>query len=379
MRLPIRSLVLATLLCALPALAQAQNCNQPAADAIAQIRLPGHPFSAIPTADGCTIFVSLPPTGPAETTQLAVLTRSGGKVSLARTIPASDQITGMALSPDGRTLAAADDRGVTLFDVAALIAGAKDVVLARAVDGPNSQAVYAAFSPNGRLLAISDEAARAVTLYDFAAFAGGKPLRAIGKVPLGYGPTGLTFSRDSARLYVAVQVAAMPGAECPDETGQGRPHAAGQLVVIDAARAAVEPASAVLAAMPAGCNPVRVALSPDGTRAYVTMRGSNAVGVFDTARLVADRTRAAAGLIKVGKSPVGVTATDKLLFVTNSDRFGGGQSQTVSVIDLADPARVRSIQAGGFPRELKLTADLRTLLITNFDSGVLELVDLARL
>jgi DNA-binding beta-propeller fold protein YncE len=361
------------------ALAQPADCNQPAAEAIYQVRLSGHPFSAIPTADGCAIFVSLTAARPGDSSQIAVLARAGGKITVARTIAAAGQITGMALSPDGRVLAAADDAGVTLFDTQRLIQGAADAVLARGADGAGSGAVYAAFSPDGRFLAISDEQARAITLYDFAAFTKGKPLKAFGRIPVGYGPTGLVFSPDSKRLYAAVQVAAAPGAQCPDEAGRGQPHAGGELVVIDAGRAASSPGRAVLAEIPAGCNPVRVALSPSGDRAYVSIRGSNAVASFDTARLVAERDRAATALFKVGKSPVGVTATDKLVFVTNSDRFGSGQSQTVSAIDTADPTRIRSIPAAGFPRELKLTADFRTLLITNFDSGVVELVDLARL
>jgi DNA-binding beta-propeller fold protein YncE len=361
------------------ALAQPADCNRPTPDAIAKVRLPGHPFSAIPTANGCTIFVSLTPTMPGEKAQVAVLARSAGRVSLVRTVAGADQLIGMALSPDERVLAAADDQGVTLFDTARLIRGAADIVLAKAADGPSSGAAYVAFSPNGRLLVVSDEQARAVTVYDFAAFSRGEPLKAIGKVPVDYGPSGLAFSPDSRRLYVTVQVAAVPGTECQAESAKDHPHASGQLVVVDADRAAVNPAAAVLAAVQSGCNPVRVAVSPGGDRAYVTMRGSNAVGVFDTTRLVGDGSRAATGLFKVGESPVGVIATDKLVFATNSDRFGDGRSASISVMDLANPTHAITIPSAGFPRELKLTADLKTLLITNYTSQELELVDLARL
>jgi DNA-binding beta-propeller fold protein YncE len=38
-----------------------------------------------------------------------------------------------------------------------------------------------------------------------------------------------------------------------------------------------------------------------------------------------------------------------------------------------------TIPAGTFPRELRVTEDGRTLLVTNFNSSTLELVDLARL
>ena len=369
---------LCALLGAHAAFAQPADCNQPAVAAISQVALPGHPFSAIPTADGCTLFVSLTPTQAGETSKLAVLSRRNGQVSLVRTVPAGFQATGMALSPDGRMLAVADNHGVLLFDTARLIGGA-DALVAMAEDGANADAVYTAFSADGRLLAVSDEGAQAVTIYDFAAFTAGQSLKAIGKVHTGYGPTGLTFSPDSKRLYVVVQIAAAPGAQCAFEGGQGASHAPGLLTVIDASRAATDPARAVLAEIPAGCNPVRVAVSPKGDRAYVSMRGGDSLGVFDTAKLLSDRAHAALAVLKVGKSPVGLVASDKMVFVTNSDRFGGNDTQSVYAIDPGNLAHAKSIPAGGFPRELKLTADGATLLVTNFTTSGLELVDLARL
>jgi hypothetical protein len=71
--------------------------------------------------------------------------------------------------------------------------------------------------------------------------------------------------------------------------------------------------------------------------------------------------------------------------VTISDRFGGDPdaSQILSVIDprLMDrgaAAVVGSIPAGSFPRELWLMPDGSTLLVTNYTSRTLQLVDLER-
>jgi len=100
--------------------------------------------------------------------------------------------------------------------------------------------------------------------------------------------------------------------------------------------------------------------------------------MFETATLLSSRGHALAGIFKVGKAPVGLTADAGRVFVANSDRFGGGQSQTVYAIDPSDPGHAKSIPVGGFPRELKLTADGKTLLVTNFGSNTLELVDLER-
>jgi DNA-binding beta-propeller fold protein YncE len=73
-------------------------------------------------------------------------------------------------------------------------------------------------------------------------------------------------------------------------------------------------------------------------------------------------------------------ATKGNIFVTNSNRFSAGSDQNVAVLDAQNPlASQIVIPAGEFPRELKVTADENTLLITNFASQSLELVDLTRI
>jgi DNA-binding beta-propeller fold protein YncE len=370
MRLVIRLFALAGALCSLPAVARAQDCNQPAAEVVTQVPVPGRPFAAIPTADGCTLFVSLTDN---KASQVAVLARRGGKVTPVAVVPLTGQATGMALSPDGKRLAVADGRGLTLLDASKMIQGAGDAVITTGDDGADSEAVYVAISPDSRLAAVSDESARRITVYDISAAQPGQPLKASARIPVANGPTGLAFSPDGQRLYAAVQIGNAVDSSCPPEGGRGGPHAQGVLTVIDVKR------TRVLAEVPAGCNPVRVVLSDDGQRAYVSARGSNALATFDTARLLTDRTHAMLGGFRVGTAPVGVAAARGRVFVTNSDRFGGGQTQTVAVIDPSGEAPPLNIPAGGFPRELRVTADQKTLLITNFGSGTVELVDLDRL
>lgn len=340
------------------------DCNKPAADAVMQVPLSGHPFSAIPTPDGCTLFVSL----TAQHSRIAVLTRNDGQVQLAHEVAVPGLVTGMALSPDGRTLAAANGAGVLLFDAARLAAGDEKALVASADDGPQAASIYAAFSPDGHFLFVANERSASLTLYDL----GGGALKAIGPVPTGGAPVGLVFSADGKRLYSTSEVGPRGwDAKC---TSEGPPHPEGLLLMFDVAKAAADPRSAMVGGVPAGCNAVRVALSPDGATAYVTARGANALLAFDAARLALKAT------VAVGKSPVGVAAAGDKVFVTNSDRFGGGGNQSVSVLGAANLSGPQgSIPAGGFPRELKVTADGKTLLVTNYASGSLELADLARL
>ena len=131
-----------------------------------------------------------------------------------------------------------------------------------------------------------------------------------------------------------------------------------------------------------------MAMSPDGGRIYVTARNSNAVQVFDTAKLVSDPDHSRVGISPAGEAPVPVAVIDggKKVVAGNSNRFAGGNApQTLSVLDAAkmeqaEPdATLGAIPAGAFPRELSLSADGHTLFLTNALSSSLQIIDVDRL
>lgn len=110
----------------------------------------------------------------------------------------------------------------------------------------------------------------------------------------------------------------------------------GAVVVVDVARAATDPAHAVVARVPAGCSPVRLAMSPGGERIYVTARNSNAVLAFDTSKLVSGREHAKLAAVPVGPAPVPVAVIDggRKVVAGNSNRFAGPKEpQTLTVLD----------------------------------------------
>jgi YVTN family beta-propeller protein len=88
-----------------------------------------------------------------------------------------------------------------------------------------------------------------------------------------------------------------------------------------------------------GVDPVGVAVTPDGKRAYVTNHGSSDVSVIDTA------ANALVATVAVRTAPVGVatTADGKHVYVANS---GSG---TVSVIDTSTNKVVAEVTAGKEP------------------------------
>lgn len=412
--------------------AKAAACNEPAPEAITFVDVPGRPFTPIPTKDGCWIFVSLtagtpgsPPglildlsfraivsalTGgtPRSPAGIAVLRRAGGKVSLTRAIPVDGYPTGMVLTHDGKLLIAAADDRLVFVDTGRMISGENGAVLG-SLRGPEFHGdlhgfpvktpgtVYVNVTSDDRFLFASDEYASRITVINLekARSSGFKPDSIAGTIPTGGLPIAVTLSPDEKYLYTTSESAATEWGwplECKPE-GQDPVQAKpmfpqGAVVVVDVARAKTDPANCVIAKVPAGCSPVRLELSPRGETAYVTARNSNALLAFDTGKLVRDFEHALIGKVPVGPSPVGVAVFDegKKVVVTNSNRFAGRpfDKQSLTVIDAMKvsngPAAVLgTIRAGGFPRELRVTVDGRTLLVSNFSSNMLELVDLARL
>jgi DNA-binding beta-propeller fold protein YncE len=210
---------------------------------------------------------------------------------------------------------------------------------------------------------------------------------------VGRAPIALTFSPDVRWLFTTSQVAlkewGWPVA-CKREgrsTVSGLVNPEGAVIVIDVARAKSDPAHAVAGRVPAGCSPVRMAISPSGDRIYVTARNSNAVVAFETDKLISDPAHSRLGMAPVGSAPVPIALVGdgKTVVAGNSNRFAGGNSaQSLTLLDAAkirghEDAAIGSVPAGAFPRELRVSTDGRTLYLTNFGSNSLQVMDVGRL
>jgi DNA-binding beta-propeller fold protein YncE len=393
-------LTLLLFLIAPPASAQAIDCNQPAHEAVTWIDLPGQAFQALPSADGCWIFVSLPVgdsnADDASTARVGVFRRSAGDISLVRTVPVGGNTTGMVLTHDARLLVVADGRRVAFIDVARATSGDGNALLGYWDDGtPDAGRVYVNVTADDNYLFVSNENARTISVLNLAKAraSGFKSGALIGRIPVGNGPVALTLSPDERYLY-STMLNMPPGADWPAECSRewlrepAPPVAQGALFVIDVARARTQPEKSVVARVPAGCTPVRVALSPKGNVAYVSVRGANTLLAFDTSKLVSDPTRALLGRVPTGPNPIGVAVVDggQRVIVTNSNRFGAAadEAQSLLVVDAAKvsggkAAVLGSIPAGALPREMRVTADGRTLLVVNTLSRKLQVIDIARM
>lgn len=327
---------------------------------------------------------------------VAVVSRVDGEPSLTSVTRVEGSPYGMVLTHDGELLIVASDDRVAFINTARLIAGSAEPILGYLNDAPLAGRIYANVTPDDRWLFLSDESTRSISVVDLvkaraSGFAAGAVM---GQIPVGRAPIALTFSADHRFLYTTSQVAPSgfgwpsvcraPGSDAAREESN---YAEGAILVVDVSRATHDPVNAVVGAVAAGCNPVRLVTSPGGDVAYVSARTDNVILVFDTRKLLSDAAHALIGRVPVGDAPVGLAVLNggTRLAVTNSNRFGDSNAtQSLTVIDAqrvtsGQAAVLGTVPAGIFPRELRVTPDQRTLLLTNFGSKNLAVLDVARL
>lgn len=138
----------------------------------------------------------------------------------------------------------------------------------------------------------------------------------------------------------------------------------GKVWVIDTGSAAV-----VGQPIGSGSGAGAIAISPDGTRAYVANNGANRVFVIDTA------TNSIVGNpISVGSSPLGLALSPdgSRLYVPNYNE------ESVGVVDTATGALVGSpIAVGKEPEGVALTPDGSRAYVTNTGAGSVSVIDTA--
>jgi serine/threonine-protein kinase len=121
------------------------------------------------------------------------------------------------------------------------------------------------------------------------------------------------------------------------------------------------------ATIPVGTYPVRVAVVPDGRRAYISNAGAGTVSVIDTTSNTVTAT------IPVGAGPNGVAVAPdgRHAYTVN---FG---PNSVSVIDLATNTVTATVPVGGGPYGVAVLPDGRYAYIASRSSNAVSVIDLA--
>jgi DNA-binding beta-propeller fold protein YncE len=372
------------------------HCDTPARDIITHVAVDGNPFSPIPSADGCYVFVTLAhPTRNSEG-GVAVISRANGKVSVLGKFPLRDSPTGAVLTHDGQILIVTTGNGIEFLSAPNLISGHGGPELGYIGTGQLVGTIFANVTHDDQLLFVSAENSHAIIVIDLpkARGTGFHTNSIIGTIPTGAAPIALTFSSDETFLFTSSQVAPpdfnWPVACAPEAQNAATSpvnHPQGAIIAVNVKQAAVDPAHSIVSAVPAGCNPVRLALSADGNTVYTTVRGDNVLLAFNAMNIITDTVHARIARVGVGTSPVGIAIFDNgnRIVVTNSNRFGqdANKPQYLTVLDATrlasgDAAVLGTIPAGAFPRELRTTDDGKTLLVSNFLSKTVDVIDLTR-
>jgi YVTN family beta-propeller protein len=272
---------------------------------------------------------------------------------IVATLPLGKRPRGIHASPDGKTIYVAlsgspiappgvDESTLPPPDKSADAIGVIDVrenKLVRLIHAGSDPEEFD-LSKDGSLLYCSNEDAGLTSIVEIAT---GKVLESI---PVGPEPEGVTTSPDGKFVFVTSE--------------QG-----GTLTVIDTqARKAIK-------TIPVGNRPRHVAFFPDGTRAYVTRENDGVISLVDAIKYQPIQT------IEIG--PQGEIKPMKVILSRDATKayVSGGRGRRVFVVDTASNMVTTSFEVGDRPWGLALSPNETTLYSANGPSNDVSVVDLA--
>jgi PQQ-dependent catabolism-associated beta-propeller protein len=251
---------------------------------------------------------------------------------------------GIVLSPDRKTLyvAASDSNDIAAVDLAT------GKVTARLPSGPDPETF--ALSPDGKRLYVANENDNLMSIVDIAA------AKTIAEVPVGGEPEGTAVSPDG-RLAVQAAESSSSAHVIDAETGK------------------------VLANLLVDQRPRFVAFTPDGARFWVSSELRGTISVFDTAsRKLIGKIDFQAAKLTDGKDPEVFVQPVGVAFTRDGKRafVGLGRAKLVAEVDPATLAIVRTWPAGWRAWNLALSPDETRLYTANGLSGDVTAIDVVK-
>ena len=358
----------------------------------ADLTVPAHPFGVVYAQHHDIAFVAL-------NTSLGVLNTSSFIPTLIHEIPLPTPYvsllgaTGIALTRNGRhVLVTAFSTALIVVDAAKAAIGNPDSIVGvlNGTSAAGSSAIEVTVSKDDRYAFVSQEDGSIQTgkrgtieIFKFQRpAANGSVFRtSVGYLTLGDLVVGTALSHDGCVLYATSEAASA-------NTTQGT------LSVIDVEVLKFNPSQALISSVPAGCGPVRVMVSRDDRVVWVTARESNALLAFDAPKLISNGSAALLASVQVGTSPVGLTFAgphERQILTANSNRFAsldpsrfGNATSGLSVVDVdaalqGEEANLGQIPSGMFPREVAVSPDGRTILVSVYGSLMVQAIDVSTL
>ncbi|MEQ1911016.1 MAG: hypothetical protein ABMA15_19510, partial [Vicinamibacterales bacterium] len=189
--------------------------------------------------------------------------------------------------------------------------------------------------PPKHVLYVTNERAGTVTMIDT------DKQEAIGTITLGKRPRGVVVNADKTRVYVALSGSPIAGPGVDESTLPPADKGADGIGEVDTT------SNTLLRVLRAGSDPEGVALSKDGTQAFIANEDTGQVSIVSIADGHVSES------FKVGDEPEGISLTPdgKQAWATSED------AGAVYVIDLASHAVVKSIEVGARPRSIAFLPD----------------------
>jgi YVTN family beta-propeller protein len=283
-------------------------------------------------------------------------------------IPGVGNASGVTISRDGRfvSLTSSDDGSLWVIDTESVAhPGAQSVK--RLNVGPPGNPAGVAACQNDSLVYVVDRGESVVQAGGAIASKGAvslvdtsqsNPVLAV--VNVGGNAAGVAVNPAGTRAYVSVQ-----GIPASDP---------GFVAVIDTATSSLlRDRHGTPVRIPVGVGPTGVAVSPDGTRVYVTNSGDANLSVVDTGTN-AELPYPAGMRPKVGNNPAGVVVSPngKHVYVTGSDDLGNG---IVAVVDTeTNQTRPPVLPVGSGPQGIAVTSDGKWVYVANSQDATVSVL-----
>jgi DNA-binding beta-propeller fold protein YncE len=286
---------------------------------------------------------------------------------------ADESLLGMAISPNGRDLVAASGSGASVFSVPRIERpnSPPSSWLLGSFSSRGQGAIEVAVSPDGHDVFVSLEDSNQLAVFNLqkAETDGFGSSDLVGYVPMGDAPVGMAISPNGRYLFATSEAAIGTGTE-------------GTLTTIDLRRAETQPSRSVVSTVWAGCSPVRVVATSSSV--YVTARESDELLEFSAADLTSQPASALIGQVEVGEAPVGLALAnhDRTVVIADSNRFdANGASSNLAVVAAAKASLrlVGYVPAGDFPRDMAISPNGTTIVLSDYGSGQVEEVDVGTL
>ncbi len=384
--------VVASVVLASPCAAASTRGAQPAVTGrVAPTPVSGHPVAVATAENDRSVFVALATLGTGDPNGIQVFRRGPDGLRPQGIIPLRSALSGLVLSPDGQVLLATVDDGVAVLDVARGSTGDPSSLMGYVPAAGGAGAIGAALAA-GRYLFTADRQAGRIDVLALPRIESGDfgPSAQVGTIEVDVAPSGLAVSPDGRYVYVVSQLQ-RPAVRLGTAdllygalASFGALRKAGTLSVIDMKRIDLDPSTAVVARVSAGCAPTGVAASPDGKTVWVTARQSNELLAFAADRLHRGKQADPVAQVPVGAAPIGLQLVRGGRFALVADSSGArdsGAAEELCVVDtvaaLAGRQAVRTrIAVGGFSGKISVSTDQRLAYVANIESSALTAVDL---